>query len=83
MTIPWNAIFNDLDGSLTDKGPDTWATHYYPHLVNENCEKIESLGVACDSSVKMRRIAFDAVPSGLFGGMGMKILRYDDDYIAA
>jgi len=33
--IKWNfpgyAILHDLDGSLTGKGPDSWASPYFPH----------------------------------------------------
>jgi len=29
---PWRAIFRDEDGTLTGKGPNSWATPYYPHL---------------------------------------------------
>lgn len=30
-TIPFRAIFYDLDGSLTGKGAGTWATSYFKH----------------------------------------------------
>jgi hypothetical protein len=30
-TIPFRAIFYDLDGSLTGKGPGSWATSYFRH----------------------------------------------------
>jgi len=28
---PYRAIFSDLDGSLTGKGPGSWATYYHEH----------------------------------------------------
>jgi hypothetical protein len=49
-----------LDGSLTGKGPNSYATFGFKHLINENCELDEDLdGVKCDNTVKIRRIAFD------------------------
>jgi hypothetical protein len=74
-----------LDGSLTGLGPNTYATFAYNHLINENCNYDEDLnGVKCDSSVKIRRVAFDRyTPNAIFDGMGLKLLRYDDDYVAS
>jgi hypothetical protein len=82
---PWRAIFFDEDGTLTGKGPRTWATPYFPHHNQTECEHNETYygGVFCDSSIEVRRVAFyGAVPSGLFRGMGFKVLRYDEDVLA-
>lgn len=35
--FPYNGIYNDLDGSLTGLGANTWATFYYPHLLQKEC----------------------------------------------
>jgi hypothetical protein len=35
--FPWRAIFLDEDGSLTDLGPNTWATFYYRHHEQPEC----------------------------------------------
>lgn len=29
--VPFKAIFHDLDGTLTGKGPDSWASFWYKH----------------------------------------------------
>lgn len=81
---PWKAIFFDEDGTLTGKGPRSWATPYYAHHNQTECEHNETYfgGVFCDSRVQVRRIAFHgATPARLFRGMGFKILRYDDSII--
>jgi len=31
--FPWRDIFYDLDGTLTNMGPKTWATAYFEHNV--------------------------------------------------
>lgn len=82
---PWRAIFLDEDGSLTGKGPGSWATPYYPHHNHTECEHNATYygGVFCDNTVQVRRIAFHgASPAGLFRMMGFKILRYDDSIVA-
>ena len=70
----------DEDGTVTGKGPRTWATNYYLHHNQTECEYKDSWGaVFCDNTVQVRRVAFhNWKPSGLFAGMGFKILRYDD-----
>ena len=41
-------------------------------------------GVVCDTTVQIRRLAFNgATPGFLMAGMGMKIIRYDDSLLAA
>jgi hypothetical protein len=57
---PFREIIHDLDGSLTGKGPDSWATFYYPHLEHTMCEHDADQfdGLVCDSTTKLRRIAF-------------------------
>jgi hypothetical protein len=83
---PWKAIFYDTDGTLTGKGANSWATFYYPHHLQSECEHLEDThnGVVCDNNVQVRRIAFwDWKPNGLLSGMGFKVLKYDDDLIGA
>lgn len=53
---PWRAIFQDMDGSLTGLGANTWATHYYPTVDQNECEYDASVedkwnGVICRDSV--------------------------------
>ena len=83
---PRKAIYLDLDGSLTGRGPNSWATPYYKHHDQPECEQdLDVLdGVTCDSTVQVRRVAFhQGIPSGVFNGIGLKVLRYDDDLLAA
>jgi len=40
-------------------------------------------GVICNSNVQLRTIKFSTyTPSGLFDGMGLKVLQYDDSIIS-
>lgn len=36
--LPWKAIFHDIDGTLTGKGPGSWATPYKASHSWSNCE---------------------------------------------
>jgi hypothetical protein len=36
--IPYREIIYDIDGSLTGKGPKSWATAYWKHNVQPECE---------------------------------------------
>jgi len=83
---PRRAIYHDLDGSLTGKGANSWATPYYAHHDLPECEQdLEVMdGVLCDSTVQVRRVAFHAAkPTAHMRGMGLKILPYDDDLLEA
>lgn len=84
--FPHKAIYYDLDGTLTGKGAKSWAASYFQHLEQPECEWLEDEynGVTCDNTVQVRRIAFhNTLPSGLMSGMGLKLLKYDDDVIGA
>jgi len=35
--FPFREIINDLDGSLTGLGANTWATYAYPHTDQPEC----------------------------------------------
>lgn len=81
---PWVAIYYDLDGTLTGKGAKSWATFFYAHHNQTECEHLEDEynGVVCTPEVQIRRIAFwNWKPNGLFSGMGQKIIRWDDDLV--
>lgn len=62
--IAWQETFteiiNDLDGSLTGLGPNSWASFYWPHNEQPECvhEPVIYDGLICDGTVEMRRIAF-------------------------
>ena len=36
--VPYREIILDLDGSLTGLGANSWATFYYPHLMQPECQ---------------------------------------------
>jgi hypothetical protein len=76
-TTPWRTIFHDLDGTMTEKGADSWFVPYWKHLLQPECEnKPEWGGIVCDGTVEVRRIAFWGMPANFFG-MRMKILQLD------
>ena len=84
--FPYSGIYNDLDGTLTDLGADSYASYWYPHLDQDGCtaESVLYDGVICDSSAPLRRMAmYSMSPAARFRSMVMYILRYDDDLIAA
>jgi hypothetical protein len=57
---PYREIIYDEDGTLTELGPGTWATFFYPHLNTTECTYNLDVydGTICDSSLSLRRIAF-------------------------
>lgn len=83
--ITWQETFteiiNDLDGSLTGLGPNSWASFYYPH--NEQPECVHSPlihdGLICDGTVQMRRIAFWGYTPDHFRMSQIKIARWDQE----
>ena len=60
--FPYKAIIHDLDGTLTEKGADSWATPYWKHNAKQaECtttedEKSTYNGLLCDNTVQVRRI---------------------------
>jgi len=67
---PWRGIFHDLDGSLTEKGADTYATANMRHVYQPECDLDDLMynGVVCDSTVQIRRVAFFGYEPGHFRG---------------
>jgi len=49
--FPFRDIFYDLDGTLTGKGLRTWATNYWEHNVQPECEvnMEEYDGILCNN----------------------------------
>jgi hypothetical protein len=83
---PFKAIYFDKDGTLTGLGPNTWATYHYESHMWDSCQHLEDEynGVICDDTVEIRSIEFSTyTPSGMLDGMGLKVLKYDDDIINA
>ena len=71
----------DIDGTLTGKGPGSWATPYFLHNLQDECTQDLDVydGLTCDNTAQVRRIAFHgASPSNKFTNMNIKIARYDD-----
>lgn len=59
--FPHREIIHDIDGSLTGLGADTYASYAYPHLNHTgqctiDMDKFD--GVICDSTTRLRRVAF-------------------------
>jgi hypothetical protein len=57
---PYKAIFHDLDGTLSGKGPNSFVAPYFKHLEQPECEVNIPVfhGVACNSDVQVRRVVF-------------------------
>ena len=58
--IPYRDIFYDMDGSLTGLGPGSWATPYFLHNDQPECQHLQYLydGLICNSSIQLRRVVF-------------------------
>ena len=68
--FPFKGIYHDLDGSLTNLGPDTWATSYYKHNEQPECTVDMDVfdGIICDDTVTVRAIViYNAAPGSLNG----------------
>jgi hypothetical protein len=95
--IKWNfpgrAILLDLDGTLTGKGTNSWATPYFKHNEQPECVKDKDdkpYSLFCTSDVQVRKLSFEGLsPDSRFKMQGMSILKYDkgqllaggDDYV--
>jgi len=84
---PYNGIFFDQTGTLTGKGPNSWATAYHKHneAWPECSTDVEVFdGHVCDNRVQLRRIVFyGPEKKDRFMGMAMYILPWDDSILAA
>lgn len=86
---PFRGIINDLDGSLTEKGPDSWATAFWQHnaaQVECTTTEIESVmfdGLLCDSTVQVRRIVMYGSAPGSLKQRNLYLLPYDDSIVGA
>jgi hypothetical protein len=87
--FPHLAIYFDKDGTLTGKGPKTWATPYLKQHELPECDYKDMTkralfdGVVCDATVQVRKLSFTTyAPEALFN-MPMYVLRYDDTVLAA
>ena len=73
---PFRGIIWDMDGTLTGLGADSWVTHYYPHLLQDECTLDDDVynGLICDNTIALRSIAFSSYSPDHFDNM--------DEYIA-
>ena len=79
---PSRAIFFDLDGTLTDLGPNSWAVAYWKHLEQPECfydsaTQFTYGGILCEDTVQVRRLAFHASEPGYTKWQQMKITKYE------
>lgn len=81
---PNKGIYHDLDGTLTGLGPNSYATAYWPHNNQSECQYIPDLysGYICDNTTSVRRIVFHG-GTGNIKAKTMYIWRYDDDIIGS
>jgi len=71
--LPFRGIFLDNDGTLSQKGPNTFMTFAYEWNRQPECFFDDATldmynGVVCDSTVQIRRLSFVASPAYLFMG---------------
>jgi len=81
---PNNGIILDKDGTLTGKGPNTYASAYFEHLEVPECTTDKDVfdGVVCDNTVQIRGLTWKSLsPSGRFTGQKMAVVLYDDDVL--
>ncbi len=73
---PYMDIFQDMDGTLTGLGPNTWTTPYFEHNMQPECllDKEVYDGIVCNSSVQVRRITFYNYQPYSLTMMSMKIV---------
>ena len=76
---PDKGINFDLDGTLTELGPNSWSTSRWGHNEQEECTINEERydGIICPDSVTVRRVMFFS-PNGSIKGKKMYIWQYDD-----
>jgi len=83
--FPHRHIILDLDGTTTGKGPNSWATYYYKHNDWEGCDHVPDLydGHVCDNRSQIRKLCWSSMKkANRFKNMGLKLLRYDDAFMA-
>lgn len=80
--FPRRDILFDLDGTLTGRGSNSWATPIWEHNKRPGCqESPDNDSLFCDDSVQVRRIALYDYEPGSFTNAEVKILKYDE-YVA-
>lgn len=88
--FPFKGIYNDLDGSLTGRGANSWAVAHWPHLEQPECHIDYGVydGIICGNTVQVRRIAWfgweflwSRFEEPDFRGAAMKITQWDDSVV--
>ena len=81
--VPKKGILHDLDGTLTELGPDSYVTPFYNHNNWPECTKDLELftGIICPHPWSVRRIVFHE-PHGNIDRKDLNIWRYDDSIVA-
>jgi len=90
---PYNAIFYDIDGTVTGKGANSWMMPYQSHnLWTASCDKVTDTmnngasvneGIVCDNTVQVRRIAFYGYDDDKFYMIPMMLSQWDTDQATA
>ena len=78
---PFKGILNDLDGSLTSLGPNTWATAMWDHNAKQpecTTDMVVYDGLICNSSIQIRRIAIHGYKPSSLDKRNLFIFPYDD-----
>ena len=73
-----NEIYMDMDGSLTETGERKYISGFFPHMVNKDCHRDQTIkfndSIICNSNVQIRRILFTGLsPFDLFKYKEIKV----------
>lgn len=79
---PFKGIFHDLDGTLTEQGPDSYVGAYWPHNTWDHCTVDMAVydGIICAHPYSIMRIVFYDV-TGNADRDTLYIWKWDDDFI--
>ena len=81
--FPFKGIYHDLDGTLTGLGPNTWATSYWKHNEQPECQVDMDVydGILCDDTVQVRRVVMYNASPGSINSRDLYITSYEDEDI--
>lgn len=66
---PHKGIFHDLDGTLTEQGPDSYVSAYWKHNEWPECTVDMEVydGIICPSPMAIQRLTFTGANGDIFG----------------
>lgn len=85
---PFRGIINDLDGSLTGLGADSWATAFWQHnaaqpaCATSDADRAMYDGLLCTPDVEVRRVVIYGYQPGSLAQRNLYLLPYDDSIVS-